>query len=398
MKKIIVVQVGRRNDYEVANALSTIGALKVLVSDFIANSILVYASKLIIKIIKNNYLEKICLRRPREANSIISAYNLFKFSSARRLSLDNQLSAVINAIPADFQEQWYYFLSECAGVRSKFPNARIILEIVLSQSKDICLLEHALSIKNNNSLANELHLKKHLLRLERDSIVEADYFIFPSEYVCNEIKSKYNLDQQRCKVVPYWCPDVFSNFPVNVKNIAPNETLKVIFVGRLTIIKGFDIFLEVADAMSNENICFDVVGSGPMHEINQNKIPLNPRGNVTFYGHVEKSELDKIYRSAHVFLFPTRNEGSALVSYEALSYGLPMITTTQCGSILTDEVHGIVSSTLSSEEIIKQLRRIINDPQILSHWSRNCLDLASKRKRSDYHDRVRVALSEFMSL
>jgi len=398
MKKFIVVQVGRRNDYEVANALSTIGALKVLVSDFFADAILVYASKLIIKIVKNNYLEKICLRRPREANSIISAYNLFKFSLSRRLSLDNQLNTVINAIPADFQDQWFYFLSECAGVRRKFPNARIILEIVLSQSKDICLLEHALSIKNSIALANELHLKKHLLRLERDSIVEADYYIFPSEYVCNDIKSKYNLDQQRCKVVHYWCPDVFSNFPVNVKNLAPNETLKVIFVGRLTIIKGFDIFLEVADAMSKENICFEVVGSGPMHEINQSKIPLNPRGNVTFYGHVEKSELDKIYRSAHVFLFPTRNEGSALVSYEALSYGLPMITTTQCGSILSDEVHGIVNATLSSDEIIKQLRRIINNPQILSHWSRNCLDLASKRNRSDYHDRVRVALSEFVSL
>ncbi|MEK6622192.1 MAG: glycosyltransferase family 4 protein, partial [Planctomycetota bacterium] len=44
-------------------------------------------------------------------------------------------------------------------------------------------------------------------------------------------------------------------------------------------------------------------------------------------------DLKKYWRQAHVFVFPTLLEGSAKVVYEAMSYGLPVITTFKTPSV-----------------------------------------------------------------
>jgi glycosyltransferase involved in cell wall biosynthesis len=62
-----------------------------------------------------------------------------------------------------------------------------------------------------------------------------------------------------------------------------------------------------------------------------------------------------LYAWADVFLLPSICEGSAMVTYEALSWGLPVITTHNAGSIVRDTVDGWLVPIRDSEAIAKKL-------------------------------------------
>ena len=58
--------------------------------------------------------------------------------------------------------------------------------------------------------------------------------------------------------------------------------------------------------------------------------------------HIEyTNQLELEFRDADVFVFPTHEEGSALVTYEALAAGLPTITTKNSGTVGQQDVNTI---------------------------------------------------------
>ena len=52
--------------------------------------------------------------------------------------------------------------------------------------------------------------------------------------------------------------------------------------------------------------------------------------NVHFVGFQSKDALAEYYRSADLFVFPTREDIWGLVVQEAMAYGLPVVTTDKC--------------------------------------------------------------------
>ena len=61
------------------------------------------------------------------------------------------------------------------------------------------------------------------------------------------------------------------------------------------------------------------------------------------------------YNSASVFVFPSVDEGSAKVTYEAMACGLPLIVTPNAGSLAIDGEHGFIVPTRSVEALMEKL-------------------------------------------
>lgn len=99
-------------------------------------------------------------------------------------------------------------------------------------------------------------------------------------------------------------------------------------MGRFSLIKEADIILDFLNNYPPFPIELIIVGDT---EINFNICSISRK--VNFLGHLNRYELDQFYRSSHLLIFPSRNEGSGLVCYESMSYGLPIITTNNCGSL-----------------------------------------------------------------
>jgi glycosyltransferase involved in cell wall biosynthesis len=104
----------------------------------------------------------------------------------------------------------------------------------------------------------------------------------------------------------------------------------VLYVGRLDYEKGIDILLDAIRIVNRkrgatqQEILFRICGDGPLSQLVQNHADEVP--NVRYMGYVTEEELLECYRSADLFVMPSRRETFGLVAMEAMSCGLPVVT------------------------------------------------------------------------
>jgi len=106
-----------------------------------------------------------------------------------------------------------------------------------------------------------------------------------------------------------------------------SETFNILFTGRLIEEKGVDILVKIIQYVNRKlkipNIKFIITGSGPLEYLI--KRIARQYENVHYLGFVSRKIIPDIYRSAHLFLIPSRMEGMPLRLLEAQSCGLPAI-------------------------------------------------------------------------
>jgi glycosyltransferase involved in cell wall biosynthesis len=85
-------------------------------------------------------------------------------------------------------------------------------------------------------------------------------------------------------------------------------------------------------------------------------------------------------RDHDVFLFPTLFEGRALVVLEALSQGLPVITTRNSGTedAVIDGVSGFIVPIQSVDAIVEALETLCSDRQLVHQMGEEAVKIAAK--------------------
>lgn len=105
----------------------------------------------------------------------------------------------------------------------------------------------------------------------------------------------------------------FVDFPRTEDN--HNGRYQVAFVGRFSPEKGPDIFTEIASGLPYS---FAMYGDGDMHiQLKQ----ANP--NIRMYGNVD---MKKHWQKIRLLVIPSRYEGLPLAAIEALSHGIPVVS------------------------------------------------------------------------
>jgi glycosyltransferase involved in cell wall biosynthesis len=80
---------------------------------------------------------------------------------------------------------------------------------------------------------------------------------------------------------------------------------------------------------------------------------------------VDDDELSRIYSSADIYLIPTtRYEGLPLALLEAMSHGIPTISSDICGNsdVITHGRDGLFIKPGSLPELVEAIRRLESDP------------------------------------
>lgn len=130
------------------------------------------------------------------------------------------------------------------------------------------------------------------------------------------------------------------------------EEKMIVSVGQFIHRKGFDLLIEASKKLSNE-IGIYIVGGKPTQEYLDKQKKLNAK-NVHFVGFKKKDELAEYYMASDVFVLPTREDIWGLVINEAMSYGLPVITTDRCiaGMELVDDSNGRIVPSGTVDELV----------------------------------------------
>lgn len=115
-----------------------------------------------------------------------------------------------------------------------------------------------------------------------------------------------------------------------------------IYVGRLSSVKGVP---ELLQALVGTDIHCVLVGGGPLGEgLKELARSLRLENRVTFTGIISQEELEKLYQGAQFLVLPSHAEGFPMVILEALSYGIPVISTSVAGisEAIRDDYNGYV--------------------------------------------------------
>ncbi len=122
----------------------------------------------------------------------------------------------------------------------------------------------------------------------------------------------------------------------------------VLSVGQLIHRKGIDILIKAASQLNNTGIY--IIGGTPSDEYVELKRKYNAN-NIHFIGFKDKNELSKYYRAADVFVLPTREDIWGLVVNEAMSYGIPVVTTNKCVAGMEMVEQGVTGSIVEVENV-----------------------------------------------
>jgi len=133
--------------------------------------------------------------------------------------------------------------------------------------------------------------------------------------------------------------------------------------GRLVPWKGFSEVISVVSRLKKEisDVKLYIIGDGPEHLYLKNVIAESGAGNHIFLlGKKKHNELLEYMRAADVFMLNTSYEGMSHILLEAMTVGVPIVTTSAGGNkeIIDNNKNGLVADTFQDmESALKLLYR-----------------------------------------
>ncbi|MDX2152587.1 MAG: glycosyltransferase family 4 protein [Bryobacteraceae bacterium] len=145
-------------------------------------------------------------------------------------------------------------------------------------------------------------------------------------------------------------PEVFEARRLRVLR---DEPLRIVYVGNASFQKGFYDFAAIVRRLKGK-MEFRVVGR-VLPEVRRLFRGLEEA--VEFVGHRPHLELPKWYAQGDVFVFPTIQDGFAVVIPQAMASGLPVMCTANCSGpdLIRDGINGWVMPIRSPGEFIERL-------------------------------------------
>jgi glycosyltransferase involved in cell wall biosynthesis len=154
----------------------------------------------------------------------------------------------------------------------------------------------------------------------------------------------------------------------------------ILFVGRLIEEKGiFDLFKSFQIVSREEsNLGLLIVGSGKAEKECREFCRINNLQSVFFTGFLQQEELPVYYAIADCFVLPTHSDPWGLVLNEAMSCGLPVISSDAAGAALDlvrPELNGYIFKRGDVSGLADCLRNILNDEGRRFRMGRVSLDI-----------------------
>jgi glycosyltransferase involved in cell wall biosynthesis len=146
------------------------------------------------------------------------------------------------------------------------------------------------------------------------------------------------------------------------------EELRVLWLGNMTLLKGLAYAIEAARQLQGSGVTFTFAGT-----LEHTATKLNLPPNARYVGAVPRAHVSALYRSHDVFLFPTLSDGFGITQLEAMSHGLPVIATKNCGAVVEDGRSGFIVPARNPAAICNALKAIREDPLLYQSLSSGAL-------------------------
>ncbi|NCN51299.1 MAG: glycosyltransferase family 4 protein [Candidatus Pacebacteria bacterium] len=199
--------------------------------------------------------------------------------------------------------------------------------------------------------------------IEHEGMTQADRVIAVSYYTKSLLVNKYGIDAQKIDVAHNGASSPESQPNPGNHHFAQKRPV-VVFMGRLTLHKGVQYFIQLAQSVlaSIPNALFIVAGSGDMyHELLLTSATRHLSASVLFSGFVRSEQRDTLLDRADVFVMPSISEPFGLVAVEAAQRHTPVIISKNAG--VSEVLHGAVALDFwDLDKMTTAIKELILDP------------------------------------
>jgi len=194
-------------------------------------------------------------------------------------------------------------------------------------------------------------------------------------------------------------PEIYKNFKEKKKKLLELKNKKVVlYAGRLIKRKGIDYLIKAFSKVKDKEAVLVLVGGGDFYKLGakseEAKLKklvrsLGIEKKVIFTGEVPSEKTSQYYQSADLFVLPsiTLDVGEAWghVVEEAMSFGLPVITTDAVGAaydLVKEGKNGFVVKENNISELKEAIKKIVSNKRLREKMGKESLKIIKQKKFS----------------
>lgn len=167
--------------------------------------------------------------------------------------------------------------------------------------------------------------------LEYDGMSYADRVICVSKYTANMVISRYHIDSGKIRIIH----NAYDVVDLSLKNkVRLFKGPTILFLGRITLQKGPDYFVEIAHHVLKEhpNARFVMAGTGDMaRKLLHRSAFLKLKNRFIFAGFLNRTQVESILKAVDIYVLPSVSEPFGIAPLEAMAYGVTAIISKQSG-------------------------------------------------------------------
>lgn len=214
-----------------------------------------------------------------------------------------------------------------------------------------------------------------------------DYIISPSKWVTKTLLFA-NIDRKKIIEIKYGVHPQNSS-----KKSSKNMKLNIAFVGGLKRTKGIIELLQAIHLLSDLDLTVNVFGR-IYHDV-KSEIESLKNEKVIFHGFTNNI-IDE-YKKNDIYVYPTYFEGSSKTVFEAMSCGLPVITTENAGSIVRDGIDGFIVPINNVDSLIEKIKYFYENRDEIEKMGKNAQEYSKEFTWELYGKKVNELYQKVLS-
>lgn len=227
-------------------------------------------------------------------------------------------------------------------LRKIYPQGKQILTIhyfewLFDLKGDVASFRRIIQNGSHDLPQKEAGIYEQYLR-DKDFFQTVDYIVALCGETYHILCNVYQISTDKVRVIPNGMQDEYQPLSNEERHkikadfgFAETNHL-ILFVGRITQMKGIGILVESMKKMISEDSHVHLVLAGRGEEDVFKKMTIGYWKNIHFIGQMDKDIVSQLYQIADLGVLPSFHEQCSCVAIEMMMFGLPFIAT-RCGGL-----------------------------------------------------------------
>jgi glycosyltransferase involved in cell wall biosynthesis len=192
------------------------------------------------------------------------------------------------------------------------------------------------------------------------------------------VLEKNNLERNKIKLIKQGLP-ILVNFG-QIKS-EKNKNLKLMYLGRITRIKGIEMLINVMQILKDENIELHIFGNSDGSNLEEDlKKQTSKDLNIFWRGGVHQTcVIEEMSKFDLLCLCSNVSEMSPLVIQEARAAKLPVLASNVLGCVeqIEHDKNGLLFESNNKDSLLYQIKRVLSNRELLNQLKKNQIESRS---------------------